>query len=373
MVSFFPERTIANLDPRKERITVRHLVSMQNGMESGCFEGDEPTLDVMRSSPDWVQAALDREMVRKPGSKFCYDSPGMHILSAILQERTGMTAAEFARQYLFEPLGIHDYVWESDPQGYTHGWGDLHLQPADAAKLVYLWLNGGAWEGQQIVPQSWVRESVQPRNKHVDVEFGYGYGWWISPFDYYALGRGGQFVRAIPARNVIVVATGGNYDFGQVDDFLIPSLLGLKETLPADPSGLAELKSVLTEVSQEPEPFPRAVLPSTALAISGQVYGCEPNPAGVESLRFEFSDDKTGSVYIQQYSMESAWPAGLDGRYRISTRGQAQRGYWEDVKTFSLEIFDVGVVVRRFIFEGDQLQVEVPEVPMTLQCQVQNP
>ena len=373
MLSFFPDRVITNLDTRKDRITIQDLVSMVNGMESGCFDEDEPTLDAMRSNTDWVQAALDRKMTWEPGSKFCYDSPGMHILSAILQESTGMTAADFARLYLFEPLGIHDYVWESDPQGYTHGWGDLHLKPGDAAKLGYLWLNHGFWEGRQIVSESWVINSVQAVRKLVGNEFGYGYGWWISPIDYYALGRGGQFVRVIPARNVIVVATGGNYDFGQVEDFLIPSLLGLKETRPADPSGQADLESVLAEVSQEPEPYPQAVLPGTARAISGQVYGCEPNPAGVESLRFEFSGDKTGTLYLQQYGMKAAWPAGLDGSYRLSAQGQAQRGYWEDEKTFSLEIFDIGVVVRRFIFEGDQLQVVVPEIPITVQCQVQNP
>ncbi len=102
----------------------------------------------MRSQPDWVQAALDRKMTSQPGTQFCYDSPGMHLLSAILQEATGMTELDFARQYLFEPLGIQDVAWESDPQGYSHGWGDLHLKPQDAAKLGLFWLQQGKWEGQ---------------------------------------------------------------------------------------------------------------------------------------------------------------------------------------------------------------------------------
>jgi CubicO group peptidase (beta-lactamase class C family) len=98
MVSFFPGRTIANLDERKERITVRHLTGMVNGFVSGCLSGDLPTIQKMIMQPDWVQAALDREMAHEPGTVFCYDSPGMHLLSAILQEATGMTALEFARQ-----------------------------------------------------------------------------------------------------------------------------------------------------------------------------------------------------------------------------------------------------------------------------------
>ena len=70
MISFFPNRTIANLDARKESITVRHLAGMVNGFESGCMAGDKATLDAMRSNPDWVQAALDRKMVQEPGNEF---------------------------------------------------------------------------------------------------------------------------------------------------------------------------------------------------------------------------------------------------------------------------------------------------------------
>ena len=126
---------------------------MMNGFKSGCLAGDEPTLNAMRSHPDWVQAALDREMVQEPGASFCYDSPGMHLLSAILQKATGMTAVDFARQNLFEPLGIREVFWESDPQGYTHGWGDLYLTPRDAAKIGYLWLNTGCGKASRSFPR----------------------------------------------------------------------------------------------------------------------------------------------------------------------------------------------------------------------------
>ena len=73
-----------------------------------------------------------------------------------------MTAFEFARQYLFEPLGIQEVIWESDPQGYTRGWGDIHLLPKDAAKIGYLWLNNGVWDGKQIVSADWVKDAVKP-------------------------------------------------------------------------------------------------------------------------------------------------------------------------------------------------------------------
>jgi CubicO group peptidase (beta-lactamase class C family) len=370
MLAYFPGRAIAHRDTRKEQITVRHLVSMRNGMESGCYAGDAATLNAMRAQPDWVQAALDRPMACEPGSRFCYDSPGMHILSAILQESTGLSEAEFARQVLFEPLGIRDLIWEVDPQGYTRGWGRLHLYPRDAAKLGYLWLNGGEWDGKQVVPENWVRDSVQPRSQDVGIELGYGYGWWVSPVDYYAMGRGGQYVRVIPNRDVIIVATGGNYDFAEVESFLRPSLFGIQQARPADPAGEEQLETALGVAAQEPEAYPAAALPNIVSHITGRIYQCEPNPGSWESLRFEFGGD-TGTFYLTQSGMKSAWPIGLDGHYRISEQGQAQRGYWEGNKTFNLEIFDIGRLRRRFVFEGDQLEMEMPENSITLKCRAQ--
>jgi CubicO group peptidase (beta-lactamase class C family) len=149
MVSFFPDRVIANLDERKDRITIRHLASNRNGFESGCLAGDEPTLDKMRSKPDWVQAALDRRVVKEPGTDFCYDSPGMHLLSAILQKATGMTALEFARQNLFEPLASARCTGNQTTG--LHPWlGRLHLKPRDSQDRLSMaqWRPVG---GKQIV------------------------------------------------------------------------------------------------------------------------------------------------------------------------------------------------------------------------------
>ena len=105
LLSFFPDRTIANRDARKERITVRHLASMTSGLDCTAAN-DEQTLQEMQQSPDYVQFTLDRKMISEPGQHFVYCSPGMHLLSAILQQATGMTALAFAQQHLFQPLGI---------------------------------------------------------------------------------------------------------------------------------------------------------------------------------------------------------------------------------------------------------------------------
>jgi len=369
MVSFFPDRAIANLDERKEHITVRHLASMMNGFESGCLSGDEPTLNTMRTNPDWVQAALDREMVHEPGTIFCYDSPGMHLLSAILQEATGMTELDFARENFFEPLGIHDVYWQSDPQDYTHGWGDLYLKPLDAAKIGYLWLNQGVWDGKQIVSAAWAADSVTAHsNGGMD---GYGYGWWVSEDSYYAFGRGGQTVKVYPAYNAIVVTTANGLEYDQISLLLEAAFIDPNHPLPANPAGVAELETTLAALAQAPHPWQVGSLPDTAEAISGRTYMFEPNTLDVATLRLEFSNDAQATLYMHLQGRDVIWPIGLDGKYRTEPDGRALRGYWADPQTFVFEIFDDGLSTYQLHFEADRVLTDAHG--MKFEGQVENP
>jgi CubicO group peptidase (beta-lactamase class C family) len=371
MVGYFPDRTIANLDDFKKSITVRHLAGMVNGMKSGCLNGDEPTLDDMRSQPDWVQAALDRKMTNAPGTQFCYDSPGMHILSAILQETSGMTELEFARKNLFDPLGIRDVTWEADPQGYSHGWGDLPLLPEDAAKLGYLWLHNGIWEGRQVVPADWVADAVKVHMRTGRTD-NYGYGWWVSDDSYSAMGRGGQNVKVYPALNAIVVTTGSDFDYSQLDPILEAAFVSPEKPLPPNPQGAASLNALLAGLTQGPGLQPATSLPETAKGVSGKTYTCDSNPTGISALRFVFNDLNTAEMYMQRYGRETIWPIGMDGKYRMAPEGPTL-GYWEDTQTFIIQIFDIGTRTRKLQFAGDSLQVDIPEDGIRLECQVQNP
>jgi CubicO group peptidase (beta-lactamase class C family) len=369
MVSFFPDRTIANLDERKKSITVRHLVSNMNGFESGCFSADEATLDKMRSNKDWVQAALDRKVVHDPGTSFCYDSPGMHILSAILQEATGMTEKEFAQKYLFEPLGIKDVYWEPDPQGYSHGWGDLYLKPLDAAKLGYLWLNKGVWNGKQIVSTTWVEDSVKA-NTHGGMDY-YGYGWWVSNDNYYAFGRGGQNIKVMPSINVIVVTTASGFEYDQISLLLAASFIDPDNPLPANPEGMAQLESALADVAQAPHPWQTGPLPDTASEISNETYILEPNGLELSSLRLKFRGNKEATLYINLQGRDLTWPIGLDGEYRVEPDGRALRGYWPDAQTFIFEIYEDGLSRYQLHFEQGRIILETPF--NQINGQVENP
>jgi CubicO group peptidase (beta-lactamase class C family) len=166
VLDFFPNHTIANLDGRKRRMRLKHLLSMRSGFECDPTNS-EATLTEMTGSSDWVQFTLDLPMAEEPGETRVYCSPNVHLLSAILEQATGMSTLAFAEQVLFRPLGINDIMWLTDPQGIQRGWGDLHLKPTDMIKLGYLHLNRGNLLGRQIVSSWWADEATTGASQHI--------------------------------------------------------------------------------------------------------------------------------------------------------------------------------------------------------------
>lgn len=372
MVSFFPDRTIANLDARKEAITVRHLVSMTSGLQCvrDGMEGDT-TLEMHRS-PDYVQFALDLPVTYEPGSQFIYCSPAISLLSPILQQATGMTTLAFAQEYLFEPLGIHDVLWETDPQGYYAGHGDLSLHPHDMAKLGLLFLQEGQWEDRQIISRRWVKEARTAQSETPSEEDPYGYGWWLAPDlegVYRAEGRNGQYIYILPGWNMVLVTTGGGFEIGEIAEPILEIIGAMEETLPDNPTGLARLKEAAAAISQQPAASPVAPLPDIARTISGKTYVFDSNLIELESVVFDFDDlaEATGQVKATG-NPTIPLSIGLDGvyRFRFDEVGRlvAARGSWTDPQTFVLEYNSVTAndqLVLQFRFQGDRVEVTVSD------------
>jgi CubicO group peptidase (beta-lactamase class C family) len=369
MLSFFPGRAVANRDAAKERITVRHLASMSSGLECTAAN-DEQTLKEMERSPDFVQFILDRKMISEPGTRFVYCSPGMHMLSAILQKASGMTALEFARVNLFEPLGIQNVIWPTDAQGFNHGWGDLRLHPHDTAKIGLLWLHHGQWNGRQVVPREWVDNSVKTQIK-TGRDDDYGYGWWITgqKGEFAAIGRGGQRIQVWPEIDAILVMTGGGVDIDDIEPLIAPALVDKIKPLPANPSGVARLEAALTAIAEPPAPKPVPPLNATAKRISGKTFVFDPNPLEIEEVTLEFADPASAVFRINHSGGKlDSWPVGLDGVYRMSEGyfglPQGLRGEWVDERTFALEYDNIANndhLLMRLSFEGDRVTLESHE------------
>jgi CubicO group peptidase (beta-lactamase class C family) len=215
VVGFFPDRGIANLDACKERMTLEHLLTMTSGLE---WQGPD---DMYHSwgkgiqSGDPVQYALDRPMVHEPGTVWHYNGGCSHLLSAILTKTTGMSTLEFAREHLFGPLGITSVRWPRDPHGIYYGGQDIWLTPYDMAKLGQLLLDGGVWNGEQIVPAEWIKATTT-QSVELPWSGGYGYQWWLYPEDgiYYASGAFDQHIYVIPDLDMVVVFTASNWPPG---------------------------------------------------------------------------------------------------------------------------------------------------------------
>ena len=283
-----------------------------------------------------------------------------------------MTELDFARQNLFEPLGIRNVIWDTDPQGYSRGWGDLHMLPEDLAKIGYLWLHRGHWDARHIVSEAWVLDSVRPHSKFIEPDFGYGYGWWITNQDYQGSGRGGQRVRVIASLNIIVVATGSDFDYAAVEAWLTPMLLQMKDSRPTNPEGLAALKTALNTAEQHVPERTANDIPDTAARVSERTYLCESNPASIETVRIAFADPKRAMLFVTVDGMDFTMPIGLGGNRHLEPDGTATYGYWEDSQTFHFEEFDIGVLSRQVVFKDNRLQVSLPEADLTFNCQAQD-
>ena len=169
VVNYFPERTFANLDQQKAAMTLEDTLTMRTGLD---WQEGDPAYRAMYLSSDWVKYVLDKPMAAAPGSQFNYCSGCSHVLSAILQQTTGMNPRDFADQYLFKPLGISNVRWDTDAEGIPIGGWGLQITPRDMAKLGYLYLRHGQWEGQQIVSAAWVENATRTHTQ-TDGELGY--------------------------------------------------------------------------------------------------------------------------------------------------------------------------------------------------------
>lgn len=370
VLSVFDDRRVQHRDDRKRQLTLEHLLTMSSGLDC-TYSGGERTLREMRASSDWVQFMLDRPMIAKPGTNGEYCSGGMHLLSGLLTRATGVSALEYARRRLFRPLAIDDVAWPADPRGITHGWGDLHLRPQDMAKIGYLWLNGGRWKDQQIVPSAWMAAAIR---EHAHVLHGnYGYGLWVNrqsdPIVFEANGRGGQRITVLPTKNLVLAITGGAFEPGDIGTFILNSIRS-DAALPESPAARRRLTASIAAAMLLPSSGAPTPLPATARNISGNRYLLEDNPLGWRVVTFDFGQTDTAVAHLEfaDGRMEKR-PFGLDGVPRVSANGRfglpvALQGSWPDASTFVFdydEVANINSFVCRFAFHDGNATVQVNE------------
>jgi CubicO group peptidase (beta-lactamase class C family) len=229
--SFFPELSDLR-SPEKERIQLVHALTMTMGLKwVEAIPSNEDDNDEVRMhmASDPCRYVLGLPATTPPGQEYFYNTGALTLVSAIVRKATGRTLDEFARETLFQPLGITSVEWVR-VKGDSDAGGGLRLRPRDMAKIGQLVLAGGCWNDSQIVSKAWIETSTAPKIEATGGQF-YGYLWflgrslpngrevhWAG-----ALGRGGQSIRIVPELDLVVVVTAGYYQDYSPEAFQVQS------------------------------------------------------------------------------------------------------------------------------------------------------
>lgn len=214
MIDFFPDFADRIVDPRKREITLRDMLQMRTGYPPE--ESDQALWEAVWSG-DYVHLVADFPLTSDPGTEFQYSNLTAHWLGIIVARACDTDLKSFGQEHLFDPLGSEIGDWKKDLDGYNWAAGEIHVSARDAAKFGMLFLNDGQFEGNQIVPADWVRDSLQTYSEDAydNVgefrDIGYGYQWWSAKVgDHevnFAWGHGGQLIVLLDDLNMVVVVT----------------------------------------------------------------------------------------------------------------------------------------------------------------------
>lgn len=205
----------------KAGLTIRHLLTMSSGLD---WDETRPYSDTLNSeiamdrSPDPIAYVLSRPMVYAPGTHWRYNGGTTEVLAAIIKKVSGQSIDEFARENLFGPLGINQWVWLKNPaSGAPSAAAGLRLRPRDMLSFGLMYAAGGKWKGRQIVPSAWVDSSLASHlDRNAAGSGGYGYQFWTFPYGGVeiptAVGNGDQRIFIDRPHDLVVVITSGKYN-----------------------------------------------------------------------------------------------------------------------------------------------------------------
>ncbi len=233
---------VANPDPRKSAITLRHLLTMQSGLDCDDHVAGSPGGEnQLYNTPDWIRTLVDVKMVEAPGTVGHYCTGATFLAGRVVEKATGRPLSDYAQEHLFSPLGIRraDWTWNLDLTNANKQFGMMRMRPRDMLKFGMLYANEGRWGDKQVLPAAWVKESLSSLS-HVE-NTDYGYLWWRmsvqvatpdGPRRVYmsaVQGNGGQKIYLVPELDLIAVFTGSVYNTGEAP----PNKIMASVVLPA--------------------------------------------------------------------------------------------------------------------------------------------
>lgn len=230
VLDFLNYESYDNWSDLKPRMTLRHLMTMSSGLDANDSDrnsiASENAYQWQRDEPDWIKFALDAPMIAEPGERIIYGSANPMLLAPVLESALGGSVEWFAEEALFGPLGIDNYRIFMRPNGAgVYLGGGMYLRPRDMLKIGQLYLDGGKWQGKQILSKDWVDESFERYGRLEPIDRNgnqYGYLWWHETYEVddrviasvEARGNGGQYIFVVPELDAVAVITAGNFRGG---------------------------------------------------------------------------------------------------------------------------------------------------------------
>jgi len=351
---FFPNDMPAKVSDNLAGMKVKHLLSMSCGQET------EP-MNQMFSAPDgnFNKPFLAHPVPYTPGTHFLYNSAGSYMVSALVTKATGKTLTQILTPTVYKALGISGVYWDQSPAGVDFGGFGLHAGTEDIAKFGQLYLNGGVWDGQQVLPKGWVQTATTKKvengtDPNNDWNQGYGYQFWRCRHDAYrGDGAFGQFCLVMPKLNAVLAITGGGGDMGKSLNVVWDKLLPAFDRKPAASPELAKkLKSLEL-------PYPKG---KTSSKLAAEVGGKEYRDAKGNAVSLKFEGAKV--VLTSQYGVINiglkSWKPSKSTMIDERPQTVMARGAWTSENTFEAKILNPAStwnVILTAKFDGKKLTV----------------
>ncbi len=361
LIDIFPEYAQETLGPYWSQLKIRHILTMSAGMDS------QPDV----TDPDWKRKFFQMRIVHEPGTSFFYNSIACSMVGACITRKTGLGLREYLAPRLFDKIGIDSSAirWYKHSDGSENGSGGIVTTTEDNARLMQLFLQGGIWEGEQILSENWARTAVKLQNDYfrrtspdIPQDQGYGGMMWIRGGNFYADGAMGQLAVGFPEQDM-VISLNQTVSDPDSDRRMRTALFGFGSkvrdaALPDNNAGLALLERKCACLAL---PAP-ACLPDSPLipCVDGRRCRIKDGHASffaediaifnreyhdeVYTFAFRFSQ-RLLQLTVESESGPHTVFAGLDGRrFTNHTEGNIPvteallSAYWRNADTLSLEI-----------------------------------
>lgn len=222
--SLFSKKKYPSIHEDYRKIKIKHLLDMSSGLDADTDNSQTPGHAVHWAGKDeWIEYILSIPLSNKPGKNWVYADINAVLIGAIIEEKSGKSLKEFAKEKVFDPLGISQFYWYTNAANQTLGSGTLYISTLDFAKLGVLVANQGKWGDQQIVHQDYIRKLIDRKvfdlTDYWDLTDSYGMLWYKKKrivkgkeYDYlWASGRGGNQLIVIPEENMVIALTSTAY------------------------------------------------------------------------------------------------------------------------------------------------------------------